>query len=168
MKISYLVTCSNETSTLETLLKKLELVAPSKEEEVVVVADIDTRNEDTDKVLNSFSDKFRILYHSLARNYGAHKNWGAEKCVGEWIFQIDGDECPSEYTLGENLQNIIESNPGVELIFVPRINDFKGVSPEHAAQWGWRLSLSPTYKRPIVNWPDYQSRIYKNEPSRIR
>ena len=176
MKISYLVTCSTETTTLERLLRKLEIVVPSKEEEVVVVADTDTRNENTDKILNSFSDKFRIMYHSLEKNYGAHKNWGAEQCVGDWIFQIDGDEIPSEYTLGENLQNIISVNPGIELLFVPRINDFKGVGPEHAAQWGWRLtemeffrpSENQRVKAPVVNAPDYQSRIYKNEPSRIR
>ena len=169
MKISYLITCSSETTTLQNLLEKLALVIPNNyNDEVVVVADEDTKNEATEKILQQFKDQFRILHHSLSKNYGAHKNWGAEQCEGEYIFQIDGDELPSDYTLGENLHAILDANPGIDLIYVPRINDFKGVKPEHAAQWNWKLSESKTYKRPIVNWPDFQTRIYKKEPSRIK
>ena len=43
-------------------------------------------------------------------------------------------------TLILNIKAIIEANPEVELFAVPRINDFKGVTPEHAKHWGWRLS----------------------------
>lgn len=142
MKISYLVTCSTENETLSNLLEKLDLVIPYEEDEVVVVADKDTENDVTNSVLNRFSNKFRILYHPLAKNYGAHKNWGAEQCKGEWIFQIDGDELPADYTIGENIHAIIAANPNVDLIYVPRINDFKGVTPEHARHWNWKLSPS--------------------------
>ena len=137
-------------------------------DEVVVVADSDTKNQTTDDILHVYEHRFRVVYHSLAKNYGAHKNWGAEKCTGDWIFQIDGDELPSDYILGENLHALIEANANVDLIYIPRINDFKGVTPEHARHWGWRLTESPTYKRPIVNFPDFQSRVYKNLPNKIK
>jgi len=166
MKISYLVTCSTETITLDNLLKKLSFVDGA--DEVVIVVDNDTKNENTEKVLQPHIGKFRILYHSLSRNYGAHKNWGAEQCRGEVVFQIDGDELPTDYLLGENLHALLESNAGVDLIYVPRINDFKGVTEAHAKQWGWRLTESPSLKRPIVNFPDYQPRIFVNAPGRIR
>jgi glycosyltransferase involved in cell wall biosynthesis len=172
MKISYLITCSTETTTLISLLDKLSFVYG--EDEVVVVADSDTKNESTDAILNKFSGRYRILYHSLNRNYGAHKNWGAEQCKGEYIFQIDGDELPADYTLGENLHSLLEANGGVDLIYVPRINDFKGVTEAHARQWGWRLTYNPRPSLmdrclgPLVNWPDYQPRIFVNEPNRIK
>jgi len=166
MKISYLVTCSTETTTLINLLNKLSFVVG--DDEIVIVADSDTRNEPTDKILDSFRKKFRVLYHSLDRNYGAHKNWGAEQCKGDWIFQIDADELPADYTLGENLHALLDTNVGVDLIYVPRINDFKGVTQEHARQWGWKLSISPTYNREIVNFPDFQPRIFLNVPDRIK
>jgi glycosyltransferase involved in cell wall biosynthesis len=127
-------------------------------------------SEETRNILGAFHHwaGCRLLTHPLNNDYGAHKNFGNEHCVGDWIFQIDGDELPSEYLLGSNLHAIIEANKGVELIFVPRINDFKGVQPIHAQQWGWRLDESPSLKRPRVNWCDYQGRIYKNDPSRIK
>ena len=57
----------------------------------------------------------------------------------------------------------------VELIYVPRINDFRGVTEEHAKQWGWRLTPSPfCNNRPIINWPDFQGRIYKRDTNRIK
>lgn len=167
MKISYLVTCSTETITLTNLLERLSMVLLPGDE-VVVVMDTDTENSNTNDILSKYSDKFRIIKHALAKNYGSHKNWGAEQCVGDYIFQIDSDELPADYILGENLHSIIEANVNVDLIYVPRINDFKGVTEEHAKQWGWRLTESPTYKRPVVNFPDYQPRIFQNVPDRIK
>jgi glycosyltransferase involved in cell wall biosynthesis len=136
----------------------------------VVVLDDNSDNVDTIKILGEYENKpkIRVFKHGLDNNYGAHKNFGNEQCSGEYIFQLDGDELPSELTVGENLHAIIASNSGTELIYVPRINDYLGVTPQHALQWNWRLSESSTLKRPLVNWPDPQGRIYKKEPERIR
>jgi len=113
-----------------------------------------------------------IFVHPLNADYGSHKNWGNLQCTGDYIFQIDGDELPSENILGENLHTIIESNPEVELFFVSRINDYRGVKPEHAAQWGWRLTNSKkdgvAQGRPLINFPDFQGRIFRNIPDRIK
>jgi hypothetical protein len=68
-----------------------------------------------------------------------------------------------------NIHEIIEANPNVELIFIPRINDYLGVTHQIAGQWGWRLTPSPRCDgRPIINWPDFQGRIYKRVTDRIR
>ena len=104
---------------------------------------------------------FKIENHALNRDYGAHKNVGKSFCSGKYIFQLDADESPS-LTLMENLKDILESNPTVELFWLPRINDFKGVTEEHAKKWGWRLD--PYEDRQIVNFPDPQTRIFKNLP----
>lgn len=167
MKISYLITCCNETTTLNNLLKRVgNSVMP--EDDIVILADTN-HGEETHNILGVFHHwcGSRLLTHSLNNDYGAHKNYGIEHCSGDYIFQLDGDELPPESLLGENLHALVESNPNVEAYAVPRINDFKGVTPQHAAQWGWRLTESPTYKTPIVNWPDWQFRIFKRDYPRI-
>lgn len=166
--ISYLVTVHNEDRTLANLLAKLKGFI-EKEDEIVILNDF-SDNEKTKIILSEYSslDSVRLFQHALNKNYGAHKNYGNEQCKGNWIFQLDGDELPSESLLS-NIKEIIEANATVEILLIPRINDFKGVTPEHAKQWGWRLTPSPFCKnRPIVNWPDYQGRIYKNDPQRIK
>jgi len=166
MKISYLVTCCNETDTLDRLLAFLE---EHHAEEIIVLFDIPP-SQATLGVVQKYMGVpgLFIKSHALAADYGAHKNYGNSQCTGDWVFQIDGDELPSK-DLMDNLETIIESNPNVELIFVPRINDFRGVTPEHAKQWGWRLTPSPhCNNRPVVNWPDHQGRIYRRVPERIK
>lgn len=170
MKLSYLVTCSTETETLSRLLERLAACV-EEPDEILVIVDTDAEgNDETKKIVKDFESKCSLLTgyeHALDRNYGAHKNWGNSLCKGDWIFQLDGDECPSE-TLVLNAKAIIEANEGIELIYIPRINDYKGVQETHAKMWGWRLTTSPSIKRPLVNWPDYQGRLYKNDPERIR
>jgi hypothetical protein len=180
MKLSYLITVSNETDTLTNLLFRLsDVVTSNNKDEIVYLIDEDTQNNEVTKKLidgvccfdNVFqygdTTRIRQYLHPLANNYSEHKNWGAKQCTGDFIFQIDGDELPTE-TLLLNLKDIIESNPGIEAFWVSRINDFRGVTPEHAKQWGWRLTESPTYKRPLVNWPDPQCRVFMNKPDRIK
>jgi glycosyltransferase involved in cell wall biosynthesis len=165
MKISYLVTCHNEINSLRNLFEKLNNYTCESDE--IIVLDDFSDNIETKEILDSYKNRFQIVPHALNNNYGAHKNFGIEMCKGDFIFQMDGDELPPDTLLGENIHEIIYSNPEVEAYAVPRINDFIGVNNTHAKQWGWRLSLSPTYNRPIVNWPDYQFRIFKREYPRI-
>ena len=169
MKISYLVTCHNETSSLRKCIDVLQGYR-GLESEIVILDDF-SDNIETVEILDSthlFEPDVRVVKHALDKNYGAHKNFGNEQCTGDWVFQIDGDEIPTP-TLIANIKNIITENPNVELIFVPRINDFIGVTDIHARKWGWRLSSCPACDdRPVVNWPDYQGRIYKRIPERIR
>jgi len=175
MKLSYLVTCCNETDTLERLLTRLDTYVRGTEDEVVILLDTPP-NQETLEITNKYdksNPNIRISLHSLDRNYGAHKNYGSSLCKGDWIFQIDGDENPSEELLS-SIKEVIESNPDVELIFVPRLNEYKGVNESHAKQWGWKLTYNPRPSLtdkilgPLVNWPDYQGRIYKRDTERIK
>ncbi len=56
----------------------------------------------------------------------------------------------------QNLKTILESN-NVDIIFVPRVNTVNGLTEAHIQQWGWRVD-----EKGWINWPDYQTRIYKN------
>lgn len=167
MKLSYLITCHDETTTLDNLLSRLDSFIGDNDDEIVVITDNPTK--ETSNILYNWTGipKINVYEHNLNNNYSEHKNWGTLQCSGDYIFQIDGDECPTE-TLLLNVKDIIQSNPDIEVFWIPRINDFKGVTSLHAAQWGWRLTISSTYQRPICNWPDPQGRLFKNDPNRIK
>jgi len=158
--ISYLVTAKNTGFELQFLLERLYKYGQNNE---CIILDDHSDDPVTLQVLNNTSNNsfFKVHKHKLDRNYSEHKNYGKSQCQGEYIFQIDDDELPSEILL-ESLKELIELNSTVELFWIPRINDFKGVNPQNAAQWGWKLT--PYEDRLIVNWPDPQGRLFKNTP----
>lgn len=169
INISYLITSHNEVDTLARLLAKIETVVINTDDEVIILDDYSDKLE-TIEILNKYSKNkpnFKLHHNHLENDYGAHKNRGISLCKdNNWIFQLDGDEFPSDLIIGDNLKQIIEAN-NVEAIGVPRINDFRGVTNEIAKNWGWRLTISKTYNRLIVNFPDFQFRAYKKDYPRI-
>ena len=167
MKISYLVTCKNETLELLQLIEKLkthiDFVAPNDE---VVILDDFSDNEDTKKILaKAKSYGFTVVQHALNKNFAEHKNYGSKRCVGDFVCQIDADEYLFPNLLN-NMHEIINSNPTVELYRVPRVNIVRGATDNDARNWGWHVTKLPEFgELPIINWGnggDYQSRIYKN------
>lgn len=167
MKISYLVTVHNETLELLQLIEKLkthiDFVAPNDE---VVILDDFSDNPDTIKILDKAkSYGFTVVQHALNKNFAEHKNYGSKRCVGDYIVQIDADEYLYPNLLN-NIHEIIESNPTVELYRVPRVNIVRGATDNDARNWGWHMMKLPEFgDLPIINWGnggDYQSRIYKN------
>jgi hypothetical protein len=55
----------------------------------------------------------------------------------------------------EYLPKVLYLNP-VDIIFVPRINTVDGLTDAHVAKWGWKVD-----EKGWVNFPDYQTRIYR-------
>ena len=167
MKISYLVTCHNETDELAMLISKLKdhLELNSLDDEVVILDDFSDR-EETKKILeNAKSCGFTVVQHALNKNFAEHKNYGSKRCVGDYIVQLDADE----YLYPEllmNMRDLIHLNPTVDLFRVPRVNIVHGATENDAKMWGWHLSKIPEHfgDLPIINWNhgDYQLRIYKN------
>lgn len=155
MFLSYLVTCHNETTSLEKLLSNL--IKYKKDNHEIVLLDDYSDNQTTLNIIEKYKENVVFHQHKLERNYSAHKNYGIEQCKGQWIFQLDGDECPTDLLL-ENIDIVLESNKANEVIWLPRMNFFIGVTQNDADQWGWRLHDG------MVNFPDYQSRIYRNLP----
>jgi glycosyltransferase involved in cell wall biosynthesis len=166
MKISYLVTCHNETLELLELIEKLKkhIDSDAPNDEVVILDDFST-NDETIKILNKArSYGFTVVQHALNKNFAEHKNYGSKRCVGDYIVQIDADEYPHS-TLLYNMKELLEANPMVELYRVPRVNIVRGATEQDARTWGWNISKLLDYgDLPIINWHhgDYQSRIYKN------
>jgi glycosyltransferase involved in cell wall biosynthesis len=153
MFLSYLVTCHNETSSLDKLLSKL--VQNKKDNHEIVLLDDYSDNPESLEIIQKYKEKTSFHQHKLDRNYGAHKNYGIEQCKGTWIFQLDGDEYPTDLLL-ENIDVVLESNVDNEVLWLPRLNYFTGVTELDVKTWGWN------YQDGMINYPDYQSRIYRN------
>lgn len=153
MFLSYLITCHNETDSLDKLLSKL-CVSLKHNHEIVVIDDY-SDNQQTLSILDKYSSHINLYRHKLEKNYGAHKNFGIEQCRGKWIFQIDADEYPTDILL-ENIDILINSNESNEVIWLPRLNYFEGVTQKDIMMWGWQFHDG------MINFPDYQSRLYRN------
>jgi len=153
--ISIAITVCNEYKELETLLDYLQEHALSPVYEVVVQIDQDNH---TKEVLGVILDRgIKHWFFPLNKDFATYKNELKKHCSGKFIFQIDADELVAPEML-ELLPQIIEANPEVDLYYVPRINTVSGITPEHIQKWGWK------YENERVNWPDYQTRIYRNIP----
>ena len=158
MKISYAITVCNEHKEIEKLLTFL-FEHKRKEDQVVVQMDTKATKEVwnvCERFENKPFDEYRLNECALNKNFAAYKNTLNKSCDGNWIFQIDADELPNEYLI-EALPFILESNSDVEAYWVPRVNTVAGITDQHVAKWGWKLS-----EEGWVNFPDWQMRIYKN------
>jgi glycosyltransferase involved in cell wall biosynthesis len=128
-----------------------------EEDEVVIQYD---EGGVTDEVLEFLKIKqkihgYTVVGFPLNKDFASYKNNLKENCKGDYIFQIDADEIPNEVMIAY-LPEVLESNP-VDIIFVPRVNTVNGLTQEHIQKWRWNVN-----EKGWVNWPDYQTRIYKN------
>lgn len=160
--ISFLVFTHNEGKNyLEALFGKL-LKFIKKDDEIIVVDDNSTDQSTLDilKDIHNADQHKQVSFfkHSLDNNFADHKNFGKSKCTKPYIFQIDGDECFHD-NLVLTLEEVLLLNSTVDLFRVPRINIVTGLTPEHVSKWGWNVN-----DKGMVNFPDYQDRIFKNVP----
>ena len=158
MKISYAVTVCNEEAELQNLLYHL-LKFKKPQDEIVILFDSRNGTKGVEDYLRSHSVTTNpgFTWHSGEFNghFADWKNKLNSLCTGDFIFQIDADE----YVIGECIElvhEILRANPEVDLYYVPRINTVSGITQEHIQKWGWR------YENGKVNWPDYQTRLYRN------
>ena len=161
MKISYAITVCNEFKEIQRLLTFL-LTNKRIHDEIVVLVDM-TKNEPTSELLGylhklSSNDAITLSEQNFNNHFADWKNKLSSLCKGDYIFQIDADELPNENLIAV-LPELLEENNEIDVFLVPRVNTVEGLTPEHIAKWGWRVN-----DEGWVNWPDYQWRIWKNNP----
>ncbi len=157
MKISYAITVCNELKEVTSLINFL-LVRVDTEDEIIIQYDSDSVTKEVKDYLAIISDlqkQIKVISFPLNKDFASFKNNLKQNCNGDYIFQIDADEEPSEILL-ERLKQILTTND-VDIIFVPRVNTVEGLTDSHIQKWGWKVD-----EKGWVNWPDYQTRIYKN------
>lgn len=160
MKLSFAVTVSTE---LKEVTKLLELLS-KKPKDTEIVVQFDSSNTTTDVVefLNTslIDGKIdKLVSFPLNGDFANFKNHLNQNCIGEFIYQLDADELIDEKFL-KQLPKILNSNEDIDMFFVPRINTVTGLTDSHIQKWGWNVN-----EKGWVNFPDVQTRIYKNKQS---
>ena len=159
MKISYSVLTHNET---DSLLKLIEFLVKYKDEEdEIVILDDYSDNEKTKEILDTMCSIHEIKFEQrhLLKDYAGQKNYLTRMCSGDYIINVDADEMPHKWLM-TNIKEILESNPTIDLYWVPRVNTVDGLTQEHINKWGWKVN-----EKGWVNFPDYQGRIWRNRPN---
>jgi glycosyltransferase involved in cell wall biosynthesis len=156
MKISYAITVCNE---LEEITKLVDFLSTkiNKDDEIVIQYDSENVTPEVLDYLNiqKMIHNHTIVGYHLNKDFASFKNNLKSYCTGDYIFQIDADEIPNEILI-DYLPQLLTDNP-VDIIFVPRVNTVEGLTEEHIQKWRWNVN-----DKGWVNWPDYQTRIYKN------
>ena len=158
--ISFAITACNEHVELERLLDQLnEHIRP--EDEILVQLDT-TATAEVKAVAEKYNVGTKYDYHriffGLNNDFASFKNNLKEHCTKDYIFQIDADEYLSDQLI-ENIHQILELNPDIELYSIPRVNTVEGLTQEHIQKWRWNVDSDGW-----VNYPDYQTRLLKNIP----
>jgi hypothetical protein len=159
MKISYAITVCNEFLEIQRLVHFL-LQHKRMQDNIVILYDEVNGDHEIEAFLRSHSTNGEFAWHKgkFEKHFADWKNKLTSLCNGDYIFQIDADEIPSE-DLIQALPEIIELNPEMDIYLVPRVNTVEGLTPEHIAKWGWNVTDTGW-----VNWPDFQWRIWRNVP----
>jgi hypothetical protein len=139
MKLSYAITVKDELAEIQRLVPFL-LSKKRPQDEIVILYDQKNGNEEVANYLKPFNIKPNVQFWRgyFDNHFADWKNKLTEYCSGDHIFAIDADEMPHE-NLIDNLPAIIESNPEIDVIIVPRINTVEGITQEHITKWGWRV-----------------------------
>jgi glycosyltransferase involved in cell wall biosynthesis len=155
--ISFAVTTHNEGQYIQDLLDQLVPYCEKTGDEIVVVDDNST-DPFTVNVLEGYerSNSIKLHNHALNNNFAAHKNFLAEQCKGDYIFQVDADETfhPNLLTY---LHDIVDNNTNIDLFLIPRVNVVNGLVDEDIKRWRWQVN-----EHGWVMFPDYQTRLYKS------
>lgn len=155
MKISYQILCKNEDTSLEKLLDFL-VTHKRNEDEINVCRDSLGENPITLQVIDAFKDKINYFEREIIHTIHNQKNWLAEQASGDYLFYLDADELLYEEFINA-LPTIIETNPDVDIYFLPRINIVEGITQEYINQRGWQVN-----EKGWINFPDVQDRLFKH------
>ena len=158
MEISYAITVCNEFIEIQRLIHFL-LEHKRYQDEIVILFDKANGDIEVENFLRSHSINGEFSWHS-AEFQGHFADWKNELnnlCTGDYIFQIDADEIPTTELI-EILPILVEQE--IDIILIPRNNTVEGLTQEHIQKWGWHVD-----ELGRVNWPDYQTRIYRNTPN---
>jgi len=161
MKISYAITVCNEIDEIKRLIP---LLLEHKREEDEIVIQQDSRGSVKglpDVKVKEYCEglsNVKYITFDLNNHFANFKNNLTDNCTGDYIFQIDADEIPNKFLI-ENLPHIIQSND-FDVCMVPRVNTVEGLTETHIQKWSWKVN-----EKGWVNWPDYQMRLYRNDPA---
>jgi glycosyltransferase involved in cell wall biosynthesis len=152
--ISYCITAWNEAEELKRLLD--QLTQHVREEDEIIVQ-LDTTATLQVKTIAHGYKGVKVITFPLNNDFAAFKNNVKKESVKDYYVLLDADEYFSE-ALINNLPEILDINPDFDIFALPRINTVEGLTQDHIDAWRWQVN-----EQGWVNYPDYQTRICKNE-----
>jgi hypothetical protein len=159
MKISYGITVKDELEEVKRLINFL-LSNKREQDEIVILYDTGGSIEVYDYVDNLDEiESIFVIKDKFQGHFADWKNKLTSYCIGDFIFQIDADELPNKFLI-EMLPELLQINQDVDVFRVPRINTVTGLTDEHIQKWRWNINANGW-----INFPDYQWRIYRNDPN---
>lgn len=160
MKFTYAVTVCNESKELYSLLAFLKKVK-DPEDDINVLLDTAHCTPNVLRVLDFYKDDIVLNERDFDGDFSAHRNYHLSTCSGDFIFLVDADEMPQEDLL-KNAKKVV-TDTGGDAFMVPRIN----IHPGYTKEWLEACSFKVN-EFGWINWPDYNCRLIKNEPDRIK
>lgn len=154
MKLSYAITVCNELEEIQRLIPYL-LKHKSEEDEIVILYDGENGSKEVKEYILPLTDTMSVNIGWFEGNFADWKNKLNGFCKGDFIFQLDADECPHQFLM-ENIKAIVEANDA-EAYWIPRVNTVEGITEEHLKRWSWKQN-----EKGWIQWPDVQMRLYKN------
>jgi len=159
--ISYAIPVCNEIAEIKRLAEFLIKNKQSKDE-IIILVDETNHTQEVKDFIETFAEECgdqNVLraYFPLNGDFASFKNHLNSLCSSDYICQIDADEMVSTYLM-DNIGLVLEYNP-IDMIRMPRINTVEGLTEEHIKKWRWRVDENGR-----VNFPDFQTRIYRNDP----
>ena len=163
-KISYCITCCNEIMEIQKLIPHIQHFK-RRNDEILVLFDEKNGSDEVREYLETI-ENITLIRANFDNNFAEFKNKLFNYSTKDFIIQIDADELLTSVLI-EYLPEIIDSNPDVELFWVPRINTLIDASEEKIKQYvesqGWVMD-----ENGWINKWDYQGRLYKNDYPRIK
>ena len=136
IKLSALIVAHNEEKKLYSCLRKLKLV-----DEIVVV--LDKTNDKSKSIAKKFT---KNIYEGSWDLEGERRNFGLNKCKGNWVLEIDADEHVTKGLLIEIKEKIINAKPGYFLIPFDNFIGNKRIRHGWGASWGVSSAPRLSYK----------------------
>ena len=155
--ICFAITVCDEHEELQNVL---DAIIPylGENDEILIQGDEGKVTDKVKFVIEKYSSAIKkYVEFPLNRDFGAFKNNIFAHTEKQYIFQLDADEIPSPYLM-KNLNEIIAHNPDIELLKIPRLNTIIN-DDENLTTWE---NVNTIKKEELINFPDYQRRIYKN------
>lgn len=169
--ITYAITACDEYHYLEILLTSFKEVGIKDGNELIVQLDSENTNDKMRKLCQSYEESLglKVIEFPLNNNFATFKNNLRKHSTKDYIFQIDADEIPG-YNLLNNLNEYLSNAEDIDVIYVSRINIVERITLDYIKEQNWVAQDNPFpikkhFDEKIINWPDLQGRIYKNNPN---
>jgi hypothetical protein len=154
IRLSYGISVYNENKELERLLKLLiRFIEPI--DEIIILSDKEKVTKKVLQIIDKYSKFAKHISYPLENDFALYKNNFLKYASGDYLFQIDADEMPSEVLL-QSIKRILYLYEDIDYVMIPRINFVEGINEEYVQKWKWSID-----EKNRINYPDLQMRLFK-------